>query len=254
MAQQNHGAVRSRLASRESFFGGPVSTREQSKAPHWSQLLKAEAAAAAHPPPAASAKGSGAARGRRQPTAPPPPPRRPPSPDHEALRRERLRQRRDFGGLSDDDAGAGAGAGQLQVCRAFYGGQQPPAALEERMRYNKRRLSLESEGSLLDDFLDDSGEEGEEGEDWRGALREALGGYDPSKFAALDRLGDRGMEANFSEIDKEERRALRLARAADQREAELEAVREAAKRERKRARRRRGVGAFLDDGGSEEDE
>ena len=35
------------------------------------------------------------------------------------------------------------------------------------------------------------------------------------------------------------------------REAELEALREASKRERKR--RRKGAGAFIDDGGSDED-
>ncbi|KAL4423394.1 hypothetical protein ABPG77_009972, partial [Micractinium sp. CCAP 211/92] len=75
---------------------------------------------------------------------------------------------------------------------------------------------------------------------------EATGGYDPSKFAHIDRLPDRDMEAAYDQIQAEERRALRIARTEDEREAEREALREAAKRERKRSKK--GVHAFLDDG------
>ncbi len=35
--------------------------------------------------------------------------------------------------------GAAAGCGKAQFKGAFYGGQQPPAGLEARMLYNKRR-------------------------------------------------------------------------------------------------------------------
>ncbi|EFN56682.1 hypothetical protein CHLNCDRAFT_144570 [Chlorella variabilis] len=151
-------------------------------------------------------------------------------------------------------AGAGA-AGRAQLRGAFYDGQQPPAALEARMQYNKRRLSLDSGGDL-DSFIASDEEEGEEGyaegdggeveQDWRAALREATGGYDPSKFAAIDRQADRDMEAAYGQIQAEERRAARIARAEDEREAEREALREAAKRERKR-QKRSGAAAFVDD-------
>ena len=41
--------------------------------------------------------------------------------------------------------------------------------------------------------------------------------YDPSKFAEVDKLGDRGMEAGFTQVQEEERRAARIARAEDER-------------------------------------
>ncbi|KAL4854245.1 hypothetical protein ACK3TF_004944 [Chlorella vulgaris] len=151
-------------------------------------------------------------------------------------------------------AAGGAAGGRPQFRGAFYGGQQPPAALEARMQYNKRRLSLDS-GADLASFIasDDEGGSGlgSDGggggeEDWRAALREATGGYDPSKFAAIDRQPDRDMEAAWGQIQAEERRAARIARTEDQREAEREALAEEAKRERKR-RKKGGASAFVDD-------
>ncbi|PSC69779.1 SPT2-like protein [Micractinium conductrix] len=148
------------------------------------------------------------------------------------------------------------GQGAPQFRGAFYGGHQPPAALEGRMRFNKRRLSMDSQqgGSDLDSFIASDEEEGEAWESdgaggeggWRAALREATGGYDPTKFAHIDRLPDRGMEVGWNEISAEEKRTLRIARTEDEREAEAEARQEAAKRERKE-KRKRGVAAFLDD-------
>lgn len=41
--------------------------------------------------------------------------------------------------------------------------------------------------------------------------------YDPSKFAHIDRLPDRDMEAAYDQIQAEERRALRIARTEDAR-------------------------------------
>ncbi|KAL4443269.1 hypothetical protein ABPG75_011006 [Micractinium tetrahymenae] len=154
--------------------------------------------------------------------------------------------------LQQQQQRAGGAGGRPQFRGAFYGGRQPPAALEARMHYNKRRLSLDG-GEDLESFIasDEEGEgwasDGAAGEeDWRAALREATGGYDPSKFAHIDRLPDRDMEAAYDQIQAEERRALRIARTEDEREAEREALREAAKRERKRSKK--GVHAFLDDG------
>lgn len=124
------------------------------------------------------------------------------------------------------------------------------------MQYNKRRMSMDSGGDL-DSFIasDDEGEgwESDAGggeEDWRAALKEATGGYDPSKYREIDKLGDRGMEAGYTQIQMEEKRAARIARTEDEREAEAEALREAAKRERKRSRKT-GVAAFVDDGSSD---
>lgn len=106
----------------------------------------------------------------------------------------------------------------------------------------------------MDDFIagsdDDLGYEDDyEGDyedgDWRAALREALGGYDPSKYEEIDRLPDRGMEVGWGEIAREEARSKRIAREEDAREEELERLREANKREKKR--RKRGAAAFLDD-------
>uniref|UniRef100_A0A1D2A8C1 Uncharacterized protein n=1 Tax=Auxenochlorella protothecoides TaxID=3075 RepID=A0A1D2A8C1_AUXPR len=125
----------------------------------------------------------------------------------------------------------------------FYGGKQPPTALQR-----KRRLSLEAQDSDASDFINDEGDGemgGAEG-DWRSALRSALGGYDPGRFAEVDRMDDRSMEVTrYSDIAAEEQRSLRIAREADRREAEAEAARLAAKEEVKR--RRRGAAAFLDD-------
>ncbi|RMZ54215.1 hypothetical protein APUTEX25_005371 [Auxenochlorella protothecoides] len=111
----------------------------------------------------------------------------------------------------------------------FYGGKQPPTALQR-----KRRLSLEAQDSDASDFINDEGDGemgGAEG-DWRSALRSALGGYDPGRFAEVDRMDDRSMEVTrYSDIAAEEQRSLRIAREADRREAEAEAARLAAKEE-----------------------
>ncbi|KDD71765.1 hypothetical protein H632_c4439p0 [Helicosporidium sp. ATCC 50920] len=109
-----------------------------------------------------------------------------------------------------------------------------------------RRIARSSypEEELSDGFVTSEGEESEE--DWRGQLREALGGYDPSRYREIDRMDDRAMEVTrYDEIAREEMRSAKIGREADKREEEAEALRQANKRERKA--KKRGATRFLDD-------
>lgn len=156
---------------------------------------------------------------------------------------------------------------KLNFRGAFYGADQPPAAL-----YKRRSMfgsdSEEEEDSLLSDFIDDADLEddaakspGSDDNNWRGALKEALRGYDPALYAAVDELPDRRMEATFEQIDNEEVEAAKIARAIDRREAILEAQRrrqeeledrreeEAARKERELIKEKgyKTVAAFIND-------
>lgn len=121
----------------------------------------------------------------------------------------------------------------------FYGTAQPPPG--------RRRVRTVDDdyGSDLDSFLTDG--EGEDGDEitndgsggWRSALREALGGYDPKKYAEVDARPDRGMHASYVEIAAEEARAARIAREIDRQEALREAEEKAAKLKRKKEREAR---------------
>ena len=130
-------------------------------------------------------------------------------------------------------------AGAPAMRGTFYGSKQPPSAL---LRPPRSRLDEYDDDEDDDEFLEDD----EDGGDWRAELREALGGYDPSKFADIDRMDDRTMEVTrYSDIAQEESRSLRIARDVDRREAEAEALRIARKMEVRK--RKRGAAAFLDD-------
>ncbi|GAB4818656.1 hypothetical protein N2152v2_005702 [Parachlorella kessleri] len=169
------------------------------------------------------------------------------------LKEEFMRKRRQ--GLAAAGGGARAGGSnggaRPQGRGSFYGSKQPEGVMD-RVNRAKRRLSIDSTESL-DDFIDDEGdyyEEDEEDlagaeEDWRQELRSVLGGYDASKFAHIDKLPDRDMEAGYNDIQREELRSKRIAREEDAREEELERLREANKREKKR--RKKGAAAFFDD-------
>lgn len=88
-----------------------------------------------------------------------------------------------------------------------------------------------------DDFVVDDEEE----PDWRQALK-SITKYDPSKFD--DRgFDDRTMEANYKQIQAEERRSARLGREDDRR-AEEEELREQEEK-RKKKKRARATGGLV---------
>ncbi|PIA38584.1 hypothetical protein AQUCO_02700059v1 [Aquilegia coerulea] len=63
--------------------------------------------------------------------------------------------------------------------------------------------------------------------------------YDPRKYVGRDDDDDRNMEANFDDIEREEKRSSRIAREEDEREARLIEEEERRERMRKEAKRRR---------------
>ena len=71
---------------------------------------------------------------------------------------------------------------------------------------------------------------------WKMALKEALNGYDASKFADVDAKPDRRMHASFEEILAEEARAGEIGREMDRIEAEKEREARAMEKERRQKR------------------
>lgn len=91
-----------------------------------------------------------------------------------------------------------------------------------------------------------------EEEDWRAHLRE-ITGYDPSKFVGRDEGDDRGMEVGWQELQKEERRSLKLGRREDQ-EAQREELRRAAEKEKLREKAERARAKKRGKGGRDDED
>jgi SPT2 chromatin protein len=73
---------------------------------------------------------------------------------------------------------------------------------------------------------------------WKMALKEALNGYDATKFADVDAKPDRRMHASYEEIIAEEARAGKIGRKIDRIEAEKEIAARLAEKEERQKRRR----------------
>jgi hypothetical protein len=87
---------------------------------------------------------------------------------------------------------------------------------------------------------------------WKKALKEALNGYDASKFADVDAQPDRRMHATYEDILAEEARAGKIGREIDRIEAEKEAAARAAEKIELRERKRR-QNVLIDDDSSSDD-
>ena len=145
-------------------------------------------------------------------------------------------------------------AAKQRLKGTFYGTAQPPPG--------RRRIRTvdDDPDSDLDSFLDDG--DGDDvispgGGNWRSALREALGGYDPSRYADVDAQNDRDMHASYNQIAAEEARAAKIAREIDRQEALKEAEERAAKLKKKRekeARRKKKAAEGVIDSESDDDD
>ncbi|KAG7667366.1 hypothetical protein KSW81_001098 [Nannochloris sp. 'desiccata'] len=88
---------------------------------------------------------------------------------------------------------------------------------------------------------------------WKMALKEALNGYDASKFADVDGKPDRRMHSSYEEILAEEARAGKIAREIDRIEAEKEIATRAAEKENQQKKRRQQLVLLDDDTSSRSD-
>lgn len=82
---------------------------------------------------------------------------------------------------------------------------------------------------------------------WKMALKEALNGYDASKYADVDAKPDRRMHASFEEILAEEARAGEIGRHIDRLEAEKEIAARALEKKSRQKQRRQHPFVVLED-------